>query len=94
MFSKECPTIADTCAKIKQTTNYEGSKIINYDRKCYVKQACGDFCKRFADQGVSCEIHCCEGDLCNAASAPVASSFLLWTCSAVGLSVLFAMRAM
>ncbi|XP_032235001.2 lymphocyte antigen 6L [Nematostella vectensis] len=63
----DCPPSANTCVKMKQITDFGGSKIVQHDRKCYVKSACGDFCERMKNKTSQwdCTLSCCDTDACN-----------------------------
>lgn len=79
-----CSPENDACAKIYFEGKLNYTDIKGYVKNCSVKSACNqDLCKTFVPQEATlnqCEVHCCEGDLCNAATVTLVSAFLLLAC--------------
>ena len=78
------------CGKVETVYKSQGKEYKNFLRDCTTKDTCDakeDFflkaCK--AGSGSTCEINCCNGDLCNAGSTPVLSAVLVFTCALVAL---------
>lgn len=80
-----CSAEEDACAKLYFEGKLNYTDIKGYVKDCSVKSACNqDLCKTLLPSGATfnkCDVHCCEGDLCNAATAgatvTLVSAFLI-----------------
>lgn len=80
-----CSAEEDACAKLYFEGKLNYTDIKGYVKDCSVKSVCNqDLCKTLLPSGATfnkCDVHCCEGDLCNAATAgatvTLVSAFLI-----------------
>ena len=85
----DCPSAANRCGKYKVETSSGGISAAVYAKGCTTKAECdmgdkSDLCKaQDPTAKVSCEVNCCEGDLCNGANLPVVSAVVLLACTLV-----------
>ncbi|PFX21653.1 hypothetical protein AWC38_SpisGene13864 [Stylophora pistillata] len=85
-----CPGEKDHCAKvmIEKSNGQEFTKGCTSKAECKVDEH--PSCKS-VDSSVTlkCELHCCTGDLCNAAMVPMVSAIMLLVCALVAFMSLF-----
>lgn len=86
---EDCPGIADRCAKASLVYKVSNFEIKSFSKYCSTKSVC-EFgndvyknCKNVA--GSTCQLDCCEGDLCNTGVTPVVSVFLMMACVVMAL---------
>ncbi|XP_022807230.1 uncharacterized protein LOC111344278, partial [Stylophora pistillata] len=83
----DCPSISDRCYKVSADVKDESASAAAYGKGCTTKEICDsdlstlDICK---DKG-KCELNCCSGDLCNAATLQKVSVAALITCTLMAL---------
>ncbi|KXJ27078.1 uncharacterized skeletal organic matrix protein 2 [Exaiptasia diaphana] len=79
-----CASGITHCRKAEVSAKGGGADVTTYTK------VCSDDCdadkiaecnKKKEGVSVSCKINCCTGDLCNAASAPLISGFIIMTCA-------------
>ena len=81
-----CSPTYNRCAKISVDIKKGGVSVEEYEKSCLTEEACSaiekvDMCKGAGE----CKVSCCSGDLCNAASLKIMSTFILLTCVLVAL---------
>ena len=81
-----CLPTYNRCAKISVDVKKGGVSVEEYVKSCLTEEACSatekvDVCKGAGE----CKVNCCSGDLCNAASFKIMSTFILLTCVLVAL---------
>ena len=80
-----CPSGTDTCAKIffegLNAGNFSATTHKMYASSCGVKSLCNqNLCKTIAQQRFTvntCEVHCCDDDLCNEPKVSPINAFIL-----------------
>lgn len=82
-----CPTGFDRCLKGYVHYKVQGASVEGFEKGCLTAELCQNFDKiAFCEgEGRKCEINCCSGDLCNAATLQLVSTIVLIACALVAL---------
>ena len=83
-----CASPLDSCVKFKIEGELGGLNVKYFYKGCALKTSCNqDGCKVVAQilkmKLTTCDVDCCETDLCNGAKLPMVSSFLFLACALV-----------
>ena len=83
-----CSPLLDSCVKFKIEGELGGQDVKYFYKGCALKKRCNhDGCKvvaRLLKMKVkTCDVNCCETDLCNGAKVTMVSSFLFLACALV-----------
>jgi len=86
---KVCPNVDDRCYKVSTEVTHKevNVELTTYSKGCATKSQCDNKDAHFfyqtcaADDDSSCDMTCCEGDMCNAGSNFVVSAFTLLACA-------------
>ena len=78
-----CPSDSEACVKAHIEAENSGTTINNFVKNCAKISDCKDGCKFVEGLGYdvkTCDVHCCDSDLCNGAKVPMVSGFLFLAC--------------
>ena len=83
-----CSSLPDSCVKFKIEGELGGQNVKAFYKGCALKKRCNqDGCKAVAQllkmKLKTCDVDCCETDLCNGAKVAMVSSFLFLACALV-----------
>lgn len=81
----DCTKGETRCAKFKTELTSGDQKIMVYRKGCRAEGACEKtkdlFGQACSSSGSTCDMNCCQGDLCNAGSFSFVSAILLFACT-------------
>ena len=83
-----CSSLPDSCVKFRIEGEMGGKNVKAFYKGCALKKSCNqDGCKAVAQllkmKLKTCDVNCCETDLCNGSKAAMVSSFLFLACALV-----------
>ena len=82
-----CSSSENRCSKAYRDIKKGGVSVKGYGKGC----SSADFCKTATDTDAckegTCELDCCSGDLCNAATVPLVSAIIFTVCAVLATSL-------
>ena len=82
-----CSSSENRCSKGYEDIKKGGVSVKDYAKGC----SSADFCKTATDTDAckegTCELDCCSGDLCNAATVPLVSAIIFTVCAVLATSL-------
>ena len=86
---EECPASMDRCAKVSLVFKVAIFETKSFSKGCSTKALCeagNDVYKSCKNvEGSTCQLDCCDEDLCNTGATPVISVFLMMACVVLAL---------
>ena len=86
---KDCGGNFDRCGKMSVNFKVASLETKVYSKGCATKDLCSTGSEEYKTckniEGATCELECCEGDLCNGGTVPVVSAVLMVACVLMAL---------
>ena len=82
-----CSSSENRCSKAHQDIKNVGFRVTSYGRGCMSAEDCKNATDTDACKEGTCELDCCSGDLCNAATVPLVSAIIFTVCAVLATSL-------
>ena len=84
---KNCTSAKNRCFKGYADWEEDGSSKKAYSKDCFSTEKCKTATDSKGCKEGTCKVHCCSGDLCNAATVPLVSAIILSACAVLATSL-------